>query len=140
MANGKRELVPVPDVSPPRAIDKQTALQTAERKVRGALRKNIMRLQELAAGVILVDTARAGDPWRQIVLRNIETGEERVIGDGLRIYVTPPNREALTYLIDRGMGKPPQRHEVTGDDGGPLTIVPWMPAEATYGAKDEAVT
>jgi hypothetical protein len=32
------------------------------------------------------------------------------------------DRQALMYLLDRILGKPTQREEVTGEQGGPITI------------------
>jgi hypothetical protein len=43
------------------------------------------------------------------------------------IYRTPPDRQALEFLIEHGLGKVPQRHEITGEEGGALTIIPWLP-------------
>lgn len=57
---------------------------------------------------------------------NPKTGEEDV-------YRTLPDRQALIYLVNRGLGTPPQRYEITGDEGGPLEIVPWMPSEVIEG-------
>ena len=45
----------------------------------------------------------------------------------LKVYTTAPDRAALEYLIERGLGKVPQRHEITGEAGGPLEILPWAP-------------
>lgn len=36
------------------------------------------------------------------------------------VYTRPPDRAANIYLIDRILGKPTQRTEVTGEDGEPL--------------------
>mgnify|MGYP001613334974 FL=1 len=45
----------------------------------------------------------------------------------MTLYTTAPNLAALQYLSDRAMGKVPQRYEITGDEGGPVEVVPWMP-------------
>ncbi len=39
-----------------------------------------------------------------------------------RIYTRPPDREMIKYLMDRIMGKPTERHEHTGEDGGPIVV------------------
>ena len=44
----------------------------------------------------------------------------------LRIYKSPPDYKALAFLLENVMGKVPQRVEMTGADGGPVKIIPWM--------------
>jgi hypothetical protein len=63
----------------------------------------------------------------ELIVRNTETGEERVLGTNLTVYQTSPSLTALQYLADRAMGKTPTRLEVTGDSGGPVEVVPWLP-------------
>lgn len=41
---------------------------------------------------------------------------------GLIVYTRPPDARAGQYLIDRILGKPTQRTELTGADGGPLAV------------------
>lgn len=43
-----------------------------------------------------------------------------------KIYQRIPDRQALEFLIEHGLGKVPQRNELTGAEGGPLEIIPWM--------------
>lgn len=81
------------------------------------LRKHLKKLQQLANGVLMVRT-------------DAKTGEEEV-------YREKPDRMALIYLVNRGQGSPPQRYEITGDEGGPLEIVPWMPTEVVEGEATE---
>lgn len=38
------------------------------------------------------------------------------------IYTRPPDRAANEYLINRIMGKPIERKEVTGAEGGPIPV------------------
>lgn len=40
-------------------------------------------------------------------------------GDRL-VFQRPPDRQANQYLIDRILGKPTERHELTGEEGEPL--------------------
>lgn len=47
-----------------------------------------------------------------------------------RIYRMPPDKGALTFLIENGIGKVPNRVEMTGKGGGPFRVIPWMPVEA----------
>lgn len=46
----------------------------------------------------------------------------------VRIYQQIPDRQALEFLIEHGLGKVPQRQELTGEGGGPIDIIPWLPA------------
>ena len=45
-----------------------------------------------------------------------------------KIYQRIPDRQALEFLIEHGLGKVPQRQELTGEGGGPIDIIPWLPA------------
>ena len=69
-----------------------------------------------------------GQKPQYLILRDPESGHEEVLGFGMVVYKTPPNLTALQYLVDRGMGKVPTRLEVTGEDGGAISIIPWRPA------------
>jgi len=95
----------------PGAAKKRTsqkkAIVKAELYAARNLAKYIKLLEALANGVTVMKTNKQGEP---------------------EVYVTPPDRAALEYLIDRGMGRTPQRFEITGEDGGALEIVPWAPA------------
>lgn len=42
------------------------------------------------------------------------------------IYMREPDYKALAFLIENVIGKVPQRVEMTGKDGGPVRVVPWM--------------
>ena len=44
-----------------------------------------------------------------------------MFGKPCRVGLTK-RKEAAEYLIDQGIGRAPQRHEVTGEDGAALTI------------------
>lgn len=46
--------------------------------------------------------------------------EERTEEGARIVYQRPPDRQANQYLIDRIMGKPTERKELTGEDGTPL--------------------
>ena len=105
----RTELVPIPAAEGDDRvrISLRTAVQKAEMYVADKLPMYLERLEELAKGVVVMED---------------RGGEQRV-------YVTPPDRASLEYLIDRVMGKPPQRYEVTGDEGGPLRFIPWVVLE-----------
>jgi len=55
---------------------------------------------------------------------NKETGEVET-----RIYLEPPDVRAATFLIENVIGKVPQRIEMSGPDGGPVRVIPWMTLE-----------
>lgn len=56
------------------------------------------------------------------VLADGVTVEEEIRDGGRRIYTEPPDRQANEYLINRIMGKPTERVEVGGEDGGPIAV------------------
>ena len=122
------QIEPVAATRPPRLIDRRGAIEKAEGWARRRLQSNLRKLFELAAGVLAVAPAPRGQKPRHLILRDPESGDEEVIGFGLVVYKTPPNLAALQYLVDRGMGKVPTRLEVTGEDGGAISIIPWRPA------------
>ena len=118
----------VPPTRPPRVIDRRGAIEKAEGWARNRLSGNLKKLLELAAGVYIVAPVPKGQKPEYLILRNPETGHEEVLGFGLVVYRTPPNLAALQYLVDRGMGKTPTRVEITGEDGGAISVIPWRPA------------
>ncbi|KKN40285.1 hypothetical protein LCGC14_0734950 [marine sediment metagenome] len=68
----------------------------------------IRKLEELAMGIMIEKTdGRSGET---------------------HIYMRAPDRQALEFLIEHGLGKVPQRQELTGEGGGPIDIIPWLPA------------
>jgi hypothetical protein len=56
----------------------------------------------------------------------LELGEGVVVQEpsltGIIVYQKPPDRDALKYLADRIMGKPTERKEITGAEGGTLEV------------------
>lgn len=108
-------------------VRQKDAIKKAEKYTKGQLYKRIRKLEELANGVYLIRKARKNEKERELCLRDPETGEVEVIGFGIDVYRTPPDRAANEYLIDRGMGKVPQRNEITGADGGGVVVIPWIP-------------
>jgi hypothetical protein len=77
------------------------AIERAEMYISKNLARYITALEELAVGVMVSEVGPDG---------------ERVV------YSVKPDRQAIQYLLDRGMGKPPQQVEVTGEGGGPMEI------------------
>ena len=123
-----------PTARPPQVGNKTGAIARADAWTRRRLQRNLAKLMELAEGVLVAATAPKGEKPRQLILRDLETGKEEVVGFGLVVYRQPPNLTALQYLVDRGMGKVPSRLEITGNEGGPVAVIPWRPAlEAANG-------
>jgi hypothetical protein len=50
------------------------------------------------------------------------TVKEKDAHGGTRVYTRAPDRQANEYLLNRIMGKPVERTEVTGKGGGPVAI------------------
>ncbi len=88
-----------------KTIDRATAVDKAEMYVLRNLPRYLKKIQELAMGIQIAKETKLGP----------------------KIYAEPPSLPALTYLADRGLGKIPQRHELTGEGGGPVTVLPWAP-------------
>ena len=53
----------------------------------------------------------------------------RTTKEGSEVYEVPPDPETLRYLIDRALGKTPQRTEITSEEGGGVIFVPWVPSQ-----------
>lgn len=61
----------------------------------------------------------------------LEEKVDKDTGDVIpRIFRLAPDRQALQWLIENGIGKVPNRVEMTGADGGPVQVTPWMPVAA----------
>lgn len=71
-----------------------TAIQQAEKKIRDRLPEIVDAQIALALGV--------------------------KVDDGSDVYTKPPDRAASEYLINRILGKPTERQEVTGEIGGAI--------------------
>mgnify|MGYP001566569089 CR=1 FL=1 len=124
----------VPTIRPPQVVNKTSAIARADAWTRRRLQRNLAKLMELAEGVLVAAPAPKGEKPRQLILRDLETGKEEVVGIGLVVYRQQPSLVALQYLVDRGMGKVPSRLEITGNEGGPVAVIPWRPAlEAANG-------
>ena len=87
-------------------ISRSEAMEKAEMYVVKNLPKYLKKIHQLAMGIMAVKETK----------------------DGPMGYSIPPNQSALEYLVDRGLGRIPQRHEITGQEGGPMEFIPWMPA------------
>lgn len=83
----------------PKAEKFKLPIARAEKRIADKLPDLIDRMFELSEGVLVEEIDREGTP---------------------RIYQRPPDYKAISYLVDRIMGKPTERHELTGEDGAPL--------------------
>lgn len=73
----------------------------AEKRIVDKLPLLIDRMFELADGVAVQDIDNEG---------------------GVNVYIKPPDRQAAEYLINRIMGKPTERKELSGEDGGAIPV------------------
>jgi hypothetical protein len=77
------------------------AIAKAEGRIAKNLTRYIENMEALADGVFI----------------------EEMTTDGLRIvFKRPPDRQANEYLINRVMGKPTERQEVSGPERGPIPV------------------
>lgn len=87
----------------PKKADKHAgAVARAEKKIAENLPQLIDNMLELAAGVTVQEVDKES---------------------GLTVYTKPPDRQANEYLINRIMGKPTERQEVSGANGGAIEVV-----------------
>ena len=121
-----REIVAVPEIRAPRRVTSRVAVEKAEAHVRRNLKKYLKKLEELAQGVVIAEPSKKLGDF-EVVVRYPQTGQETVVGQNLTLYTTAPSLPALQYLSDRAMGKTPQRYEITGDEGGAIEVIPWLP-------------
>jgi|FLYL01.1.fsa_nt_gi hypothetical protein len=94
-----------------REMKELMGIPEVEEEIRKRLPILIQRMFDLAEGVLV-----------QEVRLDKESGEMVA-----RVYRQPPDRQALQFLIENVIGKTPQRIELTGRDGNPVEIIPWMP-------------
>lgn len=93
------------------AIKKMMELPEFEEAIKGQLPSLLQALIDLATGVKV-----------QEMKKNAETGEWAE-----NIYYEKPDRLAAQFLIENVIGKVPTRVELTGKDGEPMKVIPWMP-------------
>ena len=84
----------------PQGIKSLTPIAAAEARVRDRLPLLIDNLFALADGVTVQEETQ----------------------NGPRVYTRAPDRQANEYLINRIMGKPTERKEVSGPEGGPIQM------------------
>jgi hypothetical protein len=89
----------------PRAEKFESVITKADKRIAANLVRYIENMERLADGVLVEDV-------------NIVTGDTTV-------YQKPPDRQANEYLINRIMGKPTERKELTGEGGGALRVL-WI--------------
>jgi len=92
-------------------LDALMDIPEVETAIRLHLPVLIQRMFDLAEGIVWMEERT-----------NPET-KERL----RRIFTNGPDRQALQFLIENVMGKTPQRVELTGKGGGPVSVIPWAP-------------
>lgn len=106
----------------PKAEKYETAINRAEKRIADRLPELIDNMFRLATGVIVQDTDDEGETL---------------------IYQKPPDYKANEYLINRILGKPTERQELTGEDGAPLipllTPAEKEAAKLAYAAQQAAI-
>lgn len=102
------EIIPAPvrevKVQPKRIRHKQ-AIEKAEMYAARNLPKYLKLLEGLARGVLMVGKTK----------------------DGEEIYRVAPDRQAIQFLVERGAGKAATKLEITGEDGAPIVVTPYIP-------------
>lgn len=63
--------------------------------------------------------------------------EEKTPEGSRSVYQRPPDRQANEYLINRIMGKPTERQEVSGPDGNPIEAVFRNALNTVYNPPDD---
>jgi hypothetical protein len=86
----------------PTAERYESQIRKAEKRIADRLPELVDNLLRLATGVVVQDV-------------DVESGE-------VLVYSKPPDYKANEYLLNRIMGKPTERQEVTGQDGGPVEV------------------
>lgn len=87
----------------------------AEKRIADRLPSLIDRALELADGVTVQEVDKDG---------------------GIVVYTKPPDLKAIIYLVDRVMGKPTERQEVSGPDGDPIGVKFHGALNTVYGNSD----
>jgi hypothetical protein len=89
------------------------SIPDAEKRISKALPDLLDRMIDLAMGAMAVG-----------VVLDADTGAPKQ-----RVYQLLPDQKALSFLIEHGIGRVPQRVELTGKEGKPMEIIPWMPQQ-----------
>lgn len=98
------------------------------------------RKSEQLAGQIARAERRIADRLPELIDKMFELAEgvqveKQSILFGPVVYKEPPNRQAIEYLINRVMGKPTERKELSGPDGGPVDVAVMTPDQWAEQAK-----
>ena len=98
------------------ALTKEELREKAEMYNTKNLPKYMKKLHELAMGIVV----------------------QRISKGGPQIYAIAPDRAALEYLLNRGLGKTPDRTEIVGADGESVQmVIPWAPVVQIERTGDE---
>jgi hypothetical protein len=109
---------------PAKKVKHARAIARAEKRIADRLPGLVDRLFDLAEGLCLIDDSEE----LAVLIRRLEEHSdepERIaeILDGLKqVYGRAPSFKALEYLLNRIMGKPVEKQEHSGDNGGPIPL------------------
>lgn len=104
----------------PRNADKNAgAVAAAEQQIRDRLPSLIENMFRLADGIELQTVSKEGHTL---------------------IYTTAPDRAANEYLINRILGKPTERQEMSGPDGGAIPVAFNGLLDKVYGDRSDPTT
>lgn len=101
MAQFKKGQSGNPAGRPPKADKYAGAISKAEGRIAKNLIRYIENMEALADGIYV---------------------EELINGEIRMVFKRPPDRQANEYLINRVMGKPTERQELSGPDRGPIPV------------------
>jgi hypothetical protein len=94
----------------------------AEKQICDHLPELIDLQMSRARGVLLVNTEQEVGALLTMLQQEFGDNDDvRSLKEKIeQIFTREPDERALEYLINRIMGKPTERKEVTGEDGGPV--------------------
>jgi len=91
-----------------RQDQKRQHIAETEREIAKKLPTLLQAIYDLAVGVYVSEETKDGD---------------------VHVYREKPDRQALQWLMERVLGKTPERHELVALDGTAI-VIPWMPKSA----------
>jgi hypothetical protein len=102
----------------------ETQIQRAEKKIADKLPLLVDKALELAEGVL-------SEEFNLLTMKK-------------SVYQKPPDLGAIKYLVDRIMGKPTERQELSGPDGGSIPVqffdYDTATTKLTAGSEDDSET
>ncbi|HUW31512.1 MAG TPA: hypothetical protein VM223_07850 [Planctomycetota bacterium] len=95
----------------------------AEKRIADRLPGLVDKLFDLAEGAVVLDPLDV-EKVRTNLMQHIDDPEslEQIIGKLKQVYVRAPSFKALEYLLNRIMGKPVEKQEHSGENGGKIPL------------------